>query len=355
MESKQNRAVKVNFLPESEVEIESELSAEEVVARRGEALKRLNQETKLDGFRPGHIPEKVLVDRLGEIAVWEEAVRLVIGKIYPQILDEHKVEAIGRPEIIITKLTPNQPVSFKIKTAVVPEVKLPDYNAIAKKVGGSQTADPEATDKDILEAVKTIRQQFKLAQKSKEGGLEAEKDVAKTEKNDGPLTDEEVRRWGDFTDVADFNEKIKKLIAEDKAREQKEKKRIAIIEGILKETNIAMPKLLIEHELGILESRFANDLKNMGTTVEEYAKNIKKTPEEIRESMRPNALKKAKLQLVLNEIAKNEKIKVTTEEVEKESSHIREHYPDADPESVTIYAATILGNEKVFEFLENQK
>ena len=57
----------------------------------------------------------------------------------------------------------------------------------------------------------------------------------------------------------------------------------------------------------------------------------------------------------LNEIAKAEKIAPTKEDIEAEISHIVEHYQDADRERAAVYAETVLTNEKVFEFLENQK
>ena len=65
--------------------------------------------------------------------------------------------------------------------------------------------------------------------------------------------------------------------------------------------------------------------------------------------------KKAKLQLILNEIAKIEKIAPDIKEIEAEVNHIVEHYTDADRERATIYAETVLTNEKVYGFLEEAK
>ena len=61
------------------------------------------------------------------------------------------------------------------------------------------------------------------------------------------------------------------------------------------------------------------------------------------------------MQLVLNQIAIEEKIKPEEDQVKKEVEHLLEHYKDAPEERIKIYVETMLTNEKVFEFLEGKK
>src|SRR3989338_3577779 len=128
--------VKVNKLPKSEVEIEGELPVEIFESYFAPALKKLGGDLEVPGFRKGKAPENILLANLGEMKILEEMAALAFGEHYPKILEENKIEAIGRPEIAITKLARNNPLGFKIKTAVLPEVKLPDYKKIAKRVRG---------------------------------------------------------------------------------------------------------------------------------------------------------------------------------------------------------------------------
>ena len=111
---------------------------------------------------------------------------------------------------------------------------------------------------------------------------------------------------------------------------------------------------MIEGELGRTEAQFSADIERMGVKLDDYLKHAKKSAEDLRKEWRPMAEKKAKLQLILNEIAKVESIKPSKEEVEAEIKHILEHYKDADRERAEVYAETILTNEKVFQFLEDQ-
>jgi hypothetical protein len=50
---------------------------------------------------------------------------LALSEHYPKIIEQEKIDAISRPEIAITKLARKNPLGFKIKTAVLPEIKLP--------------------------------------------------------------------------------------------------------------------------------------------------------------------------------------------------------------------------------------
>ena len=116
---------------EGEIEISTELEVEVFNSYHSKALKALGENTKLDGFRPGHIPEKVLVEQLGEEKVLWEMAEQAIADYYPAILQEHKIMAIGRPEVTIAKIAKDNPLGFKVKTALMPEIKIGDYKKIA--------------------------------------------------------------------------------------------------------------------------------------------------------------------------------------------------------------------------------
>ncbi len=126
--------IRVKNLPKSEVEIEGELETEIFETYFSKALKKIGETLKLDGFRAGKIPESVLLSKIPEIRILEEMAEMALGEHYPKILVEEKIDAVSRPEISITKLARKNPLGFKIKTAVLPEIKLPDYKSLAKKI-----------------------------------------------------------------------------------------------------------------------------------------------------------------------------------------------------------------------------
>src|SRR5262245_16414844 len=101
-------------LPGSEVELSGEVPFDAVDAYRKEALKHLGEHAEVSGFRKGHVPESVLVSKVGEVAILEEAVEHFISRFYPALIEKHALDAIGRPTIAITKLAPGNPVGLRI-------------------------------------------------------------------------------------------------------------------------------------------------------------------------------------------------------------------------------------------------
>lgn len=335
----------------SEIEIKAQIPQEIVLKYKDQAVKKLGKNIKIDGFREGHIPENVLFGKIGEQIILEEQVQMALADVYPDIIKNEKLAVIGRPEVTITKLAPNNPIEFTIKTALMPEFALPDYKKIAGKVEKPKDTY-EVTDKELeimLEQIKkgiAGKKSFDKAQDKKEDGKET-KDEKPVE-----LTDDFVKTLGDFKDLADFKIKIKENLTKEKGVKAKEKRRAEIIEAIIKETKIDIPTILVESELDKMLSQFKDDVARMNIKFEEYLEKIKKTEEELRKEWKLDAQKRAKLQLILNKISIEEGVKVPEEDVEKEVKHILGHYKDAKKENVRVYIESVLTNEKVFQLLE---
>lgn len=350
--------IKITKLPKSEIEIEGAIDADVFESYFKKAISKLGQDVKIDGFRPGKVPEDVLLKNIPEIRILEEMAELALGEHYPKIIEEQKLDVIARPEIAITKLARKNPLEFKIKTTIMPEVKLADYKAIAQKVVASITDAEKSTEINEEELEKTIMDIRKSRAKKidvKDIEIDANKNNDKKEEPELPeFNDEYVQAMGPFENVADFKTKLRANMELEKANLNKEKTRLKIVEKIMEESPIEVPEVLINMELDKILYRMESDITQMGMKFEDYLKHLNKTKEELRTEFRPDAEKKAKLGLVLNQISENEKISASEDEVEKEVAHILEHYKEADPERARIHAHNILTNEKIFQFLENQ-
>lgn len=325
----------------SEIEIKAQIPEYVVSKYKERAVKNLSKNIKIDGFREGHIPENILISKIGEQTILEEQTQMALADIYPNIIKDEKLNVIGRPEVTITKLAPNNPIEFKIKSALMPEFELPKYKKTASGIKEDKDTD-SVTDKEleiILEQIKT--------------GIAGQK--KETEQKEVELTDDFVKTLGDFKDLADFKTKIKENLIKEKQIKAKEKRRGKIMEAIIKEIKIDIPTILIESELDKMLAQFKDDVARMNIKFEEYLEKIKKTEEDLRTEWKLDAEKRAKFQLILNKISVAEKIKVPEEEIKKEVAHILKHYKDAKPENARVYIESVLTNEKVFQLLEKQK
>ena len=85
---------------------------------------------------------------------------------------------------------------------------------------------------------------------------------------------------------------------------------------------------------------------------EQYLKEIGKTRDELRATWNDAADKRAKVRLILAEIARKEAIDADEKALSHEIEHAREHYPQADPDALRSHIAHAMRNEAVLRFLE---
>ena len=358
--------INIKKLPGSLVEIEGELEAEVFESYFSPALKKIGENLEIPGFRKGKIPENILTAQVPENKILEEMAELALEEHYPKIISENKIDALSRPEVAIVKLARKNPLGFKIKTAVLPETVLPDYKKIAKKV----KSEIPAEDKNITVSEEELENTIMDIRKSRapkahladaplpDPLLDKEREKGEVKKGVEPelpeFNDEFVKNLGPFADVADFRVKLKENIKLEKENLAREKTRLSIVEKIIEESKIDLPEILVDIELDKIIYRMESDITTMGLKFEDYLSHMKKTREDLRKNFRKDGEKKAKLALILNEIARAEKISADPAQVEKEVKDILERYKEADPERAKIHAENILTNELIFQFLESQ-
>lgn len=372
----------------SQVKITGEIPFSEVEKQRSAALKAIGQNIKVDGFRTGHIPEQVLVQKVGELNLLTEMAERTLAATYPEILKAHEIDAIGRPQVQINKIAPNNPLGFTITVAVLPEITLPDYKKLASEINKDRDS-VEVTDEEVDKQVEDIlrqkaayeRLQKKAAKNAEGSSHEVETHVhADGTVHEGPahddegehddkpiedinelkipeLTDEVVKTLGQpgqFENVADFKAKLREHLEIEKKREAEAKHRAKITDAIVEKSEFELPGVLVESELSQMFAQMEEDINRAGLTMEDYLKHMKKTRDDLVGEWKPTAEKRARLQLVLNEIAKKDKVEPDKAALEEETKHLLEHYKDADEARVRVYVASVLQNEAVMKMLESQ-
>ncbi len=167
-----------------------------------------------------------------------------------------------------------------------------------------------------------------------------------------PLTDEYVKKLGKFESVEDFKTTIREHLKKEKERDVRAAHRAKLTDSIIETTELDLPKLLVDSELEQMFGQMQEELTRANLRMDDYLGHINKTKEDLFKDWTPAAEKRAKLQLVLNEIAKIEKIEANTDAVDEQVGSLMERYPDADRERVRIYVESLLKNEAVMKLLE---
>lgn len=350
---------KVDIKPanEGEIEISTELEVEIFNSYRDKALKTLGNDVKIDGFRPGHVPEAVLIEKIGEEKILWEMAQQAISDYYPLILQEHKLPALGQPEVTISKIAKDNPLGFKIKTAIMPEVKIGDYKEIAKKINSEPAEKIEIKDEDVANVLEDIRKSRATAEHAHHEHKEGEK-CEHEEKEEGKLpelNDDFAKSLGQFQTLDELKAKIKENLELEKKNKEKDKKRVKIVEGIINKSELKIAKILIESEKDKMLAEMESQIGQMGLNFDDYLTHLKKTREELRGSWDKEARQRVSFGLILGEISKLEKIGAPEEDLKREVDYLKSQYKDVPEDRLRSYAASLIINEKVFEFLENLK
>ncbi|MDD5145465.1 MAG: trigger factor [Candidatus Pacebacteria bacterium] len=160
----------IKKLPKSKIELTIEVSTKELESFEKTAILNLGKEIKLEGFRPGHIPEDIIEKTIGKEKILAEAAELAIKENYRKAILENKIEPLGQAEIEILKLATGNPLEFKATVSVLPEIGLPDYKKIAASVKKKPVEIAEKEIDDSLLWLQKSRAKFSLKQEPSQKG-----------------------------------------------------------------------------------------------------------------------------------------------------------------------------------------
>ena len=140
-------------------EITIAIPANKINEMTSNKLKNLTKTIKLNGFRPGHVPQKLINDKYGQEAR-KEALNEAIDDCLNQAITDNKLTPIGDIELKELKNNDNPNPLDDIKCIfsleVYPEIKLDnDFSKLE-----INTPKVEITQKDIDKGLENIRQQL---------------------------------------------------------------------------------------------------------------------------------------------------------------------------------------------------
>ena len=116
-------------------------------------LKQTARTARIDGFRPGKVPMKVLKRRYGA-GVRQEVLGEVIQHSFYEAVTQEKLKPAGGPNIEPKESQEGEDFQYVATFEVYPEIELADYSGveITKEVA-------EVSDADVDEMVETLRKQ----------------------------------------------------------------------------------------------------------------------------------------------------------------------------------------------------
>jgi trigger factor len=377
--------VSTENLENRQIALNIEAEASELDKSLDEAYRHLVNEVSIPGFRKGKAPRAILVQHIGKKNLLEEALEHLIPQLYEQAIESQKLEPIAGPQIEITQTEPvvfKAIVSLKpevklgdyhnIRLEPSPEIKIAEKEVTAAMeefrerqgawvpvgrsvaLGDLVTMDIQASvdgkpwlnhkgilyemDKDSRSPVPGFASHLQGAEKNKEKtfsltipddypikemrGKESAFKVTVTEIKEKqlPELDDELAKSAGYDNLADMKEKMAvDLRAKAEARNRLELKQKAL-DALVKISEVKYPPILEEEEItGLLR----DEAKRLGfRELTDYLKRVNKTEEELKQELRPIAQKRLAEDLVLGKLAEEEKIEISSSEVDNKVDEI---------------------------------
>lgn len=363
------------------VTLNIEVPHSEVLSETEEVFRKLQGVAQVPGFRPGKAPME-LVKKNYTSKARETIVENLIQQTVFSSLKAHGVEPISYPMIEEVNFDFNKPFTYRMKAERHPEFKVKDYKGIKVNKEVREITDKTADKRidalrernarldesksgqisetsfaivdyegflgsESVEELKAKNQLFDLSSPQAFKGFNegligmkkgdekeiivkmpqeypnkkiAGKDITfKVKLNEIkekilPALDDEFAKDLGVANLAELKEKVKEVMVAEEKKHQEEDVDKQIIEHLIANNSFPVPDSLAEEQLDYIIKRSENYFVSQGGPKAEWDKKSA----ELRPKYREEAEKNVRLSYILNEVAKQEKIEVSDEDVSKE-------------------------------------
>lgn len=176
------------------------------------------------------------------------------------------------------------------------------------------------------------------------------------------INDDFAKSLGNFETLAHLRAHLGKNLEEEAKLKETERQEIDLLRQlIIKSEFEELPEVLLENELDKIIAELKAAVEQQGLNFDDYLSHLKKTVIDLRKDFVPKAEERVKIALVIHQIARQEKIEIGEQEIDKEIEKLSAFYKD---EPMTIeklkledgrnYIKNMLLNRKVIEWLKEQ-
>lgn len=427
-------------LDDHQVKLTVEVDSDQVEASKRKAAKKIAKRVKIPGFRPGKAPYQVIQRQVGDEAILEESLEILINDIYPNIIDESELDPYGPGKF--ENIVNLDPMTLEFTVPLMAEVELGDYHEIRIPYDL-----PEITDAEIEAVEADFRQRqaveesvdrpaevgdhvyFRISarhydekEESEPGSLIEERsasaiiasedsdtssewpydgfsreligmsaDEEKTliytfpedsiyeslqnetaefdiqvedvkARNLPELDDEFAQSLGEYENVEALEQDIRDSLQQRAEDTYIDEYNDQVLDAVLEKSTLKYPPQMVESEIDNVIFQLERRLSNQGLDMDLYLKTREMDEQDLREEARPVAETRVKRSLVLLEVAKQEDIDVSEDELQQETERtmdsVSSYISDADrkaftsPQAVMNIAGNIYAEMRMTRTLE---
>ncbi|MDQ1705794.1 MAG: trigger factor [Frankiaceae bacterium] len=364
----------VETLSPTRVKLTVEVPFEELKPSLDTAYRKIGQQVRVKGFRPGKIPPRIVDQYVGRGTVLEEAVNEALPKLYGDAVRDNEVDILGHPDIEVTQFADGDQLVFTAEVDIRPEIELPDYEGLPVTVDDAEVSDEQVDEQlgGLRERFATLKGAERPAQlgdyvsldlsataggepiedatatnlsyevgtdslvsglddaivglsagESKEfetqlrtgdhGGESASATVtvrSVKEKEVPALDDDFAQTASEFDTIAELRDDIRERLSRIGRLQQGVQARDRALDALLERVDVPMPEHVLSDEVSYRKRTMDQQLQAAGIAKEAYAQMEGKSVEEIDQELEDGAKQAIRAQFVLDAIARKEELQV---------------------------------------------
>jgi len=117
-------------LENSRVKLTVEIDAETLESAMEEAYRKNVKHINIPGFRKGKAPRKIIELNFGPDVFVEDAVEILLPRLYQQAVEETEIQPVDQPEVDIEQIDRQEGATFVFTVDVYPELQLGNYQGL---------------------------------------------------------------------------------------------------------------------------------------------------------------------------------------------------------------------------------
>jgi trigger factor len=372
-------------IQEHRVKLRVEMPENALTPAINAVYRELANQMKVPGFRKGKVPRQIIDSRVGADYVRNEALKEALPGFYQEALDAEGLEAIAAPEIDLQESGPGDPVVFEALVDVRPDVTIPDLDAITVQAPNEEVTEEDISEqldrlRDRFAELDTIGREVRrgdfalidlkgyVHEELVEGAsapdllyevgsrtgppkldeeLEGNRPGAILKFNDvlpagemagqeltftvllkevkakklPELDDDFAKTVGEFESLDALKEDLRTRLADVKKQMAADELRAAVLEELVRASDLEAPEKLVEHEFEHRLAHFEEDLTNANMSMADYLKQAGLTELELRKDIRDNAVRSVKAELLLEQVARDKEISIEQDDLGREVAY----------------------------------
>ena len=145
----------VETLSPTRVRLTVTVPFEELKPELDDAYKKIGSQVRIQGFRPGKVPPRILDQRVGRSVVLDEAVNSAIPRLYGEAIESEDLAPVSQPQVEVTEFNDNDTLAFTAEVDVRPEFTLPAYDGLSVVVD-----EVKVDEEKVQEQLEALRERF---------------------------------------------------------------------------------------------------------------------------------------------------------------------------------------------------